>query len=315
MKQDAKTPRTPRRRTISSSYSLAAGAAVAATGGAAEAQVVYGGLIDESIDQLSRLELVVVNDGLEGENPFPTIPTDPNADLILENYVFLGGNYQGAAAPIAPGGLVATRPIVIAYGNALSSGFLVDANSVDSAITDVSLAYGFNPSSEFDSVEDAFIGFSFSIFPEGAETPNEHYGWARVTIENAAGVFVLHDFAYESQPGVGILAGDTGASGLGGDFNNDQVVDAADYTVWRDLEGFEVTSETGVGDPLSGNGDDSGDSAGLVDDADLALWRANYGQSVSATAVPEPVSLGLLAAGAAGVAVLRRGARRQENGG
>lgn len=81
---------------------------------------------------------------------------------------------------------------------------------------------------------------------------------------------------------------------LPGDYNQDGVVDAADYTIWRAEEGMAVL-------PFSG-GDGNGD--GLVDEADFKLWRSNYGASspgasiasVSA-AVPEPSSLliGLLA--------------------
>jgi hypothetical protein len=34
-----------------------------------------------------------------------------------------------------------------------------------------------------------------------------HYGWVRVDINNAAGTFVVRDWAYEDSPGVGIPAG------------------------------------------------------------------------------------------------------------
>lgn len=69
-----------------------------------------------------------------------------------------------------------------------------------------------------------------------------------------------------------------------GDYNEDGVVDAADYTVWRDSQGA-----SGAG--LAADGDDNG----VVNDEDYALWAANYGttisSSTSATAVPEPTSL------------------------
>ncbi|QDT69621.1 hypothetical protein MalM25_25600 [Planctomycetes bacterium MalM25] len=84
-----------------------------------------------------------------------------------------------------------------------------------------------------------------------------------------------------------------------GDFNADGVVDAADYTVWRDHQGLE----TGVADS-NGDGRASGD--------DLAAWRANYGRELNATglalAVPEPAGLLLVVLGLMSQA--GRGSRR-----
>ena len=87
---------------------------------------------------------------------------------------------------------------------------------------------------------------------------------------------------------------------LTGDFNLDGVVDAADYTVWRDSLGSAAT-------PFAG-GDANGDQ--VVDQADYALWRANFGATLpsvnlSGDNVPEPATwLGL--ATAVAVAVVRR---------
>ena len=49
---------------------------------------------------------------------------------------------------------------------------------------------------------------------------------------------------------------------LPGDFNQDGVVDAADYVLWRDTKG-----QTGLGLPADGNGDQ------VVDQNDYNLWR------------------------------------------
>ena len=73
--------------------------------------------------------------------------------------------------------------------------------------------------------------------------------------------------------------------GLDGDYNSDGVVDAADYTVWRD-----------------GNSPD--DSQAGYD-----LWAENYGRTSapsSAVSVPEPTAVGLLLVGVAAVATGRR---------
>lgn len=71
-----------------------------------------------------------------------------------------------------------------------------------------------------------------------------------------------------------------------GDYNDDDVVDAGDYTVWRDTLGSQVD--------LRANGDDTGASASVIDLADYAAWKSNFGQPTSALAsasVPEPKSL------------------------
>ncbi|TWT85232.1 hypothetical protein Pla123a_00380 [Posidoniimonas polymericola] len=78
---------------------------------------------------------------------------------------------------------------------------------------------------------------------------------------------------------------------LAGDFNGDGVVDAGDYTFYRDnIGGSELL--------LLGNGD----GIGVIDAADLAIWRANYGAMLTLPApvaalgaVPEPAGLALLA--------------------
>jgi hypothetical protein len=65
--------------------------------------------------------------------------------------------------------------------------------------------------------------------------------------------------------------------GLLGDFNGDDMVDAADYTVWRNNYGTSFD--------LNGNGDETGGSAGTVDLADYDMWKANYGMGAGAGGV------------------------------
>lgn len=81
---------------------------------------------------------------------------------------------------------------------------------------------------------------------------------------------------------------------LAGDFNSDGVVNAADYTLYRDNLGTSFN--------LGGNGNEAGASAGVVDAADYALWSANYGSTAAGSAlqaVPEPVGVALVGAGLA----------------
>lgn len=83
-----------------------------------------------------------------------------------------------------------------------------------------------------------------------------------------------------------------------GDFNGDGLVNAADYTVWRDnLNGNESV--------LGG----AGDGSGIVDAGDYTLWKNNYGGGASlAAAVPEPLTTTMLLVviGGCGVATGRR---------
>jgi hypothetical protein len=89
---------------------------------------------------------------------------------------------------------------------------------------------------------------------------------------------------------------------LAGDYNQNGVVDAADYTNWRDTLGAEVVEYSGA----DGNGN------GLIDQADYDVWKTNFGDTfgagalaVSAT-VPEPSTTLLLLAGVAAMAATRR---------
>ena len=88
------------------------------------------------------------------------------------------------------------------------------------------------------------------------------------------------------------------AGGTPGDYNGDGKVDAADYTVWRDHLG-SVSS-------LPFN-----DSTPGVDQNDYTVWKQNFGAgsgsgASSASAVPEPCGLVLLAIGGLLAISLRR---------
>ena len=76
---------------------------------------------------------------------------------------------------------------------------------------------------------------------------------------------------------------------VAGDYNGNGVVDAADYTVWRDTLGSTTD--------LRANGDNTGASAGKIDQADFTFWKGHFGGMGSASlgggAVPEPSSIAL----------------------
>jgi hypothetical protein len=75
--------------------------------------------------------------------------------------------------------------------------------------------------------------------------------------------------------------------GVLGDYNHNGIVDAADYTVWRDTLG-----QTGLKLEADGDGD------GIVDAADYDIWRKYFGDTGSpllapSSSIPEPSSLAL----------------------
>jgi hypothetical protein len=82
---------------------------------------------------------------------------------------------------------------------------------------------------------------------------------------------------------------------LTGDYNDDGIVDAADYSVWRDSLGQAADSGSGA----------DGDRDGSITMADYDVWKANFGRSLSAggtgslSSVPEPATVLLMLLGTA----------------
>ena len=73
--------------------------------------------------------------------------------------------------------------------------------------------------------------------------------------------------------------------GIDGDYNGNGIVDAADYTIWRDTRGANVPAGTGA----------DGDSNGNIAANDYTVWKNNFGDTsasggfiASGAAVPEP---------------------------
>jgi len=71
-------------------------------------------------------------------------------------------------------------------------------------------------------------------------------------------------------------------AGLPGDYNGNGLVDAADYTLWRDTLG-----QTGVNLAADGNRD------GVVNQVDYDYWKIRFGDSTGGNGssnIPEPVA-------------------------
>jgi hypothetical protein len=86
---------------------------------------------------------------------------------------------------------------------------------------------------------------------------------------------------------------------LPGDFNTDGVVDLADYTVWRDHLGSDITLPGDL-------------TPGAVTQDDYDLWKSHFGEvftpsaPISSTQVPEPSATLLLLGGIASYLLFAR---------
>lgn len=95
---------------------------------------------------------------------------------------------------------------------------------------------------------------------------------------------------------------------VAGDYNGNGIVDAADYTIWRDTLGSTTD--------LRANGDTTGASATVIDQADYTFWKSHFGATsgagagaIAGSAVPEPSCLLLGAIGLVTLIVLRKSVR------
>ena len=115
-------------------------------------------------------------------------------------------------------------------------------------------------------------------------------------------------FQYRDSVTGGVFTGEIATvttMALLGDYNGNNVIDAADYTVWRDAMTAGATSLLNDSTP------------GSVNEADFTYWRAHFGETLgsgagsSAAAVPEPGSLLLALCGGLMACVIRVRSRGQ----
>lgn len=190
---------------------------------------------------------------------------DPTNNYASVKEVFFDAN--GGTTTPNPGGMNTSRSIALdASGNLFISEFGGGANPTDNAIIDVVPGAG-NPASL---------------------TNNSAIDWALST-------------THANFPGLDVgLA----AAGVQGDYNGNGIVDAADYTVWRDHLGQSFALP---------NRDTT--NSGVINAQDYTFWVSRFGAisgagSLGVGAVPEPASLAMLLIGAVGLWAGRcRGAR------
>lgn len=116
---------------------------------------------------------------------------------------------------------------------------------------------------------------------------------------NEANVTVFYNSPdYTSFNGMDVAFSEPVVEALLGDYNENDILDAADYTVWRDA--FEVGG-TIPNDP----------TGGVATQEDYDFWKANFGDMLgpgagAVDAVPEPTAIGLLSVALAIAAGARR---------
>jgi hypothetical protein len=150
-----------------------------------------------------------------------------------------------------------TRPTAdIAY--VIASGVAPEALNFDN------LHYG---SSEPGRLTDGNGNYEFADLPFGVYNIRQvvQPGWTQTAAPGPLAVV----------PGAPITNADFGnhlaAPSLSGDYNQDGSVDAADYIIWRRMQGQTVSP------PYSGA---DGDGSGQVDGTDYNIWTSHFGQTI-----------------------------------
>ena len=136
---------------------------------------------------------------------------------------------------------------------------------------ELTFAADVNPASQLGRAFDLFDWTG--VTPTGAFAVSSPYRW------NLSNLYTTGQVTLASVPGL-----------LTGDYNDNGIVDAADYVVWRN--NFNMQSGA-----MSSRGD--GDSDGDVDGADYLVWQRNFGQTIVSSApsssfdatVPEPTAV------------------------
>ncbi|QDU88870.1 hypothetical protein Pla175_22540 [Pirellulimonas nuda] len=227
-----------------------------------------------------------------------------NGTLTYASDWSIGGTVQpGSESPTASdtltfdfSGAVANNTLQFAASSTVD--FVLDAGLSSSTIDVVgSLAGGTNVVFNDNT-------FALADLTSGALALGDYTlfnGDANTTYTLGAGVTVAAPTGYSgslSVSGNDLILSLAGAGGTPGDYNEDGVVDAADYTTWRDNLGSTTAlpNDGGLGTPIGSSQYD--------------LWRSNFGNpgvgalATGSAAVPEPSAVILLGLG--GLLLVRR---------
>jgi hypothetical protein len=195
-----------------------------------------------------------------------------------------------------------------AYTIASADGALLAGNGAWNSLQDQGLA-GWDQAdnaSAFRLTEFKSIGATFL-------TGNETVLDLGAPVNIAGGPLELDHFTFEFKLSTGTIMegivqfGEIPGAGLLGDYDEDADVDGADFLLWQRTLSATVSEGSGA----------DGNSNGVIDAEDLAIWETHFGETAAAavlsshaTSVPEPGSLSMAFFGAVSIAAHRAFARK-----
>jgi hypothetical protein len=229
------------------------------------------------------VQFIEMFNSFDGENFVTGFTLESNSDGVIKNFVFPGdpdGDTGGKHLLIATPGFGA-------LAGAVTPDFTFDESD---SVPPLTLPF-FNPNAT--NITITFLGSGDALSFTGAEFPKD--GINSLEDSNATG------FPFLSTPNIGAdvnsptnFDDEEGEVNLStpsptGDYNGNNVVDAADYAVWRKTLG-------GTASP-AGSGAD-GDSSGTIGPGDYTYWRARFGNpagsgSLGEGSIPEPATVQL----------------------
>jgi autotransporter-associated beta strand protein len=224
---------------------------------------------------------------LSGNNTY-TGSTKVQAGILLINGNQSGDGVTTVAAGAALGGTgTLGGSLVLSEGSSFTAAF--SAGTID-------------PLAILGDVDLSALADTLSVTGSGSGESwvlATYSGMLTGAFETIAGGFTV-DYGSGTNSQITLTAG---GGVLAGDYNQNGVVDAADYTVWRDNLG---TSGPLPNDQLSGP----------IGQAHYQQWKNNFGATLGsassggAAAVPEPASVGLAIMGCAMIVIVARRHRR-----
>jgi hypothetical protein len=234
----------------------------------------------------------------------PAYTTAPNS--------FFGLGFLGMADPNAPS---YAHAFPIAAGNEISNAFVYQYADPNKGTTTLGMNVGpgysqnyFAALSFYDN-QTAFVGLRFTL-NAGATT---HFGWAQITRGANSNQYILHGFGYNDVHLEPSLPTDT--TELFGDLDGDGDIDLNDWADLRDNSGADLSNGGTQAELFAAYAQGDLDRNGTNDVFDFGLFREAYetengvgsfAAMLAASAVPEPSSILLLAAGAAGLGMWRK---------
>jgi hypothetical protein len=206
-------------------YALAGGVAVLATQGSAEASIVYSGVQNLSLQPLggpyAAVSIDFDFDTFSDAAFLAAFGTSKFTISLVSNYttrvvadastltLLPDGPYTKNVATVLPGATLVgpTAPGGGSWVNAASS-----SDPTKAGLQDYDNTSGASLISGWAGVTRKFIGLEVDL-DNSRTSPDLHYAWIRVSVVSDLSTatlptcLVIHDWAYETQTGVGILTG------------------------------------------------------------------------------------------------------------